>query len=101
MISSSSSKEWPIPNAMARPHSARPDPITSGNTLGPTGWPGTGGNSQPPYAAAAPRPTRNNPVTRSGRRIRRALGLGQAGGLHRITHLRIALVHEVGEFGGV
>ena len=37
-----------IQQAIASPHRARPVPITSGNTLGPTGWPGTGGNSQPP-----------------------------------------------------
>ena len=37
-----------MPNAIASPHSASPLPITSGKTLGPTGWPGTGGNSQPP-----------------------------------------------------
>src|SRR5436305_13202156 len=86
---------------MASPHSASPLAMTSGNRFGPTGWPGTGGSSQPPYAAAPPRPTRNNPVTRSERRMRRASGLGQAGGLHRVAHLGIALVHELGEFGGV
>ena len=37
-----------MPNAIASPQSARPEPITSGKMLGPTGWPGTGGSSQPP-----------------------------------------------------
>src|SRR3954463_7553657 len=101
MISSSSSKEWPIPNAMASPQSARPEPITSGNTLGPTGWPGTGGRSQPPKAGGAPKPTRNNPGTPSGGRMNEPLSLRETGGLHRVAHLGIALAHEFSELGGI
>jgi len=42
------SNEWPTPNVIISPHSASPIPMTSGKTFGPTGWPGTGGTSQPP-----------------------------------------------------